>query len=92
MTNGVSLTDDFLLICIPIESLSIAAPISWNRHTKSNLTVDNVREFAKEIFNELRKEKENGDTLITDMLDRAVIRAVEAGAEGCVIADMTDYL
>jgi hypothetical protein len=43
--------------------------------------IDAVK-FAKDVAMELRREEEDGTTLVSEMLDAAVERAVENGAEG----------
>lgn len=82
----VSLIDNFLVIRVPIDALSVAATLAWGKHAGRDLTVTDLPAFANELLRELRKERENGDTLVTDMLDAAVVRAIEDGAEGAEIA------
>ncbi len=41
------------------------------------LKVFNKKEFAKEVYNALLAEDENGDTLLTKALDAAISKAVE---------------
>jgi len=38
--------------------------------------------FAKEVCAKLNEEEEDGSTLVTDMIDRGMIRAVEYGCLG----------
>ena len=70
------------VIRVPIDALPNAAAIAWERRSTNELIITDCSVFAAEILCELRREKENGDTLVTDMLDMAVLRAVENGAEG----------
>jgi hypothetical protein len=79
----VEIADDSIVIRIPIDALPSAAILAWKKY--GQLCVTRTRVFAQGVVAELRREKENGDTLVTDMLDAAVIRAVEYGAEGCAL-------
>lgn len=38
--------------------------------------------FSKDVLNELNRENEVGDSLLTEMLDKAIERAIENGSEG----------
>ncbi len=43
--------------------------------------------FAKEIMYSINAEAEDGSTLLTRMLDKAIINAVEGGCEGIAYDD-----
>ena len=44
--------------------------------------VSDAKVFAKEVVNYLNQEDEEGNTLVTRMLDKGVTLAIEYGAEG----------
>lgn len=43
--------------------------------------------FAHAVISALRSEEEDGTTLVHTMFDRAIIEAIEAGAEGIITGD-----
>lgn len=47
-----------------------------------NIQITNAVVFAREVMNEINRESEDGSTLLTDMLDEAIKRAVENGCMG----------
>lgn len=47
-----------------------------------NLKITDETVFAREVALEINREREDGSTMLTDMLDEAVKRAVENGCEG----------
>lgn len=47
-----------------------------------NIKITNVQEFALEVAREINRESEDGSTLLTRMLDKAIANAVENGCEG----------
>ena len=71
-----------IIIRVPFDALPVAAAVAWEGRSLRELKVTNIPVFATELVRQLLREKENGATLVTDMLDAAVIRAVEDGAEG----------
>src|SRR5574337_1845778 len=78
----VEIQGDQILIRIPISSLPIAAPIAWERYSPRKIVVTDLWPFAFEVLRQLKREQENGDTLVTGMLDTAVMRAIEIGCLG----------
>lgn len=56
--------------------------------TSQDIIVTDQDAFAKEILRELRREEEDGTTLVHLMLDKAAERAVENGAEGIEIPEV----
>jgi hypothetical protein len=78
----IEIIGDEIVIRVPIHAIPVAAAVAWETRSLRELKVTDVPVFAAELVSQLRREKENGDTLVTDMLDAAVIRAVEDGAEG----------
>ena len=83
----VDIIGDEIVIRFPVSALTIAAPIAWERHSPKSLRVTDLWNLSREVLNQLQQEKDNGDTLVTDMLDAAVVRAVENGAEGIEIEE-----
>lgn len=47
-----------------------------------NIIVTNARVFAREVVAAINDEDEEGGTLLSRMLDRAMAEAVESGCEG----------
>lgn len=47
-----------------------------------NIKITDAKVFANEVVQEINRESEIGDTLLTAMLDEAIKRAVENGCEG----------
>lgn len=47
--------------------------------------------FAKEVLHTLRREEEDGTTLVHEMFDKAIEEAVEQGAEGIVFPEDKEY-
>ena len=47
-----------------------------------NIKITDVQEFALEVAREINRESEDGSTLLTRMLDKAIANAVENGCEG----------
>lgn len=83
----VEIVGNEIVIRVPLDALPVAASAAWASRSLRELNVTDIPVFASELVNQLRQEKENGDTLVTDMLDAAVIRAVEWGAEGFDFGD-----
>ncbi len=78
-----------LVIEIGVETLAWATenhPDFWDQ----SLHVEDATVFAKEVIQELNHEEENGDTLITLMLDKAIGRAINHGAEGIEMPSIED--
>jgi len=47
-----------------------------------NIKITNAAVFAREVMYAINAENEDGSTLLTDMLDKAIKQAVENGCEG----------
>lgn len=79
----VSIEGNQIVMRVPISAVRDAAGYAfedaWGQH---NIEVIDEAEFAKELVTELRRERENGATMIHDMLDKACVRAAENGALG----------
>lgn len=71
--NGV------LKISIGIGTLAFAAEHDDNLGF-TDLTVMNQAEFAKDVLRELNREAEDGSTLVTRVLDKAITNAIEDGS------------
>lgn len=75
-------------IAIEMATLCFAAenhPDFWDGVSPAsvpNIKITDVQQFALEVAREINKESEDGSTLLTRMLDRAISNAVENGCEG----------
>lgn len=49
---------------------------------RGRYSVTDPAAFAADVLREINHEKEDGSTILTDLLDKAVERAIEQGAEG----------
>lgn len=76
---SVKIENDCLTIRIGIDTLAFAGN-KGGIFTTANIYDNKL--FAKEICYHLEDEKEDGSTLLTDMLDQAMMNAVEDGCEG----------
>lgn len=50
-----------------------------------------INAFAKEVLHALRDEEEDGTTVVHEMLDKAIVNAIEAGAEGILMPGDDGY-
>jgi hypothetical protein len=71
--------DGQLIISIGVNTMAWAAEQSDDLGFIS-LEVVNKAEFARDIQRELNEESEDGSTMITRMLDKAVIQTIEQGS------------
>ena len=80
-----------LHIIIPENVLKFAAenhPQFWNGETDASiLKVTDSSVFMKEVERWLTKEAEDGSTMLTGMLDKAILEAVDYGCEGVDLAE-----
>src|SRR6185312_4057499 len=83
----VEIIGDEVVILVPVESLPNAASIAWDRRSTRKIVVTDIWAFVAELVRELRREDENGDTLVTDMLDASVTKAIENGDLGFEFED-----
>ena len=80
--------DDCLVVRIGVGTIAVAATrceYFWDGESGTDVPcvkVDDDRIFADEVLRMLLVEAENGSTLLTDMIDQAIINAVEGGCEG----------
>jgi hypothetical protein len=88
--SGVAvLVDGAIVIRVPVAGLAAAVRQSCDGgHIGPPLIeISNEAAFAKAMVLELNREREDGETPITLMLDAAVIAAAECGADGCEVID-----
>lgn len=77
-----------ITIVIPKKVLRFATeqhPEFWDGETgedQPNVKIDDLDSFTKEVERAINDEREDGSTLLTDMLDKAIKSAVEDGCEG----------
>jgi len=79
-----------IVIRLPIECLSFIVPVALDESfgcPPHNISLESEDKLAVELVRELKAEAENGATLVTDMFDKAIKRAVENGAEGLNYGD-----
>lgn len=80
-----SVADGKLTISIDIGTLAWATVHECeNRDTgiPVGTNVIDAEQFAKDVLHELQDEREDGSTLVTDLLDRAAFAAFENGSMG----------
>lgn len=80
-----------LVIRIPARVLKFATenhPEFWDAENDSNrLKVTDPKVWLEAVRNTLEKEEEDGSTMLTALLDKAVAEAVEQGEEGVSLDD-----
>lgn len=71
---------------VGMDVLAFAAenhPDFWDGETDGpNIKITDMQEFARAVAEAVNKEAEDGSTLLTRMLDEAIVRAVEDGCDG----------
>jgi hypothetical protein len=70
---------DEIVIRISLDTLPIAAEAVWS---DDGYEISDIYTFAKELVWILNREEENGDTIVTDMLDKGINEALEQGVLG----------
>ena len=96
MAKGMPLRCQFKKDCIVIEIghevLAHATNINPDFYNdeldKGQYRVVDHKAFAKEVVGYLNQEDEEGNTLVTTMLDQGITRAIEGGSEG--VEDIED--
>lgn len=78
----VKIEGDEIVIRLPIDAIPNAAGIAMWEGFNCEYPVIDAKIFATELVRSLKKETEAGTTLVHLMLDKAVLVAVENGAEG----------
>lgn len=74
-----------IVIRIKIDAIPFAASVAFDEQygfEQHNIAVVDAPLFAKDLLGELQNEKEDGTTLVDEMLDTACVRAAENGAFG----------
>ena len=77
-----------IVISVPRRVLRFATeqhPHFWDGETgenQPNVKIEDIGLFMKEVVSAINDEREDGSTLLTDMLDEAIKKAVENGCEG----------
>ncbi|RYG88642.1 MAG: hypothetical protein EON59_03845 [Alphaproteobacteria bacterium] len=82
---NVGIEQDEIVIRVPVNALPDAAATAFDRHYGFDVrcaTVVDADAFALELVDRLNWEDENGDSLVTRMLDAACLKAEQWGAEG----------
>jgi len=80
--------DDGIDMGIGADALAFAAashPEYWDGKSGPdvpNIKVDGPADFAREVCAAINREDEDGSTLLTRMLDKAISMAVESGCDG----------
>lgn len=74
--NGV------LSISIGINTLAFCVTSEPRDSITSGVVITDPLEFAKDVLHALQDEREDGSTLVTDLLDRANAEAYEQGSLG----------
>ena len=87
----VEVRDGCLVVRIGASTLATAfdAHPEADRAVSWPVVVDQSH-FAREVVQELKREKEDGTTLVHEMLDKAMLSAMEQGAEGLSEAEAPD--
>lgn len=81
----IEIVDGAILITVPLSALRTAAAVAFDEAwgvEQHDIRVIDSSMFAADVLRELEAEDEDGTTLVHQMLDRAMIRAVEQGSEG----------
>lgn len=79
--------DNRLIISVGIDNLAWAA-VNHPKFWEYDLSILDNAKFAQEVLIELNHEKEIGDTLVTKMLDDAIIGVIEQGSEYVIDGDL----
>lgn len=75
-----------LVIRIDAKTLAFAA-IHLPQHDGQPLEVDDEDKLVRDVIGQLGKEDDDGSTVVTTMLDRAIIDAWEDGSDAFVEED-----
>lgn len=80
-----------LVITIPAGVLKFATenhPDYWDGENDRNpLKVTDAKVWMKSVRDALQAEEEDGSTMLTAALDKAIAHAVEQGEEGCELIE-----
>lgn len=86
-----SIQDGVLTIQIGVETLRNSVVFANWAHPFNEekddyfrtFTITDPQEFARDVLRALENEREDGSSLLTDMLDKACSDAVDDGSEAC---------
>jgi hypothetical protein len=77
------LRGDTIVITADLSQIGLCFDMALNQDPNTpDLVISDKAEFANELVYALNDEKENGDTLVHEMLDEAIRKAVDGGAFG----------
>jgi hypothetical protein len=89
MTECCRIVKGQIIIVVGKRNLKFATehhPEFWNGSSASAdgpyLKIDDISAFQREFVNAINAEREDGSSLLTDMWDAAIKKAVEDGCEG----------
>jgi hypothetical protein len=73
-----------IVIRLPLSVIPHALPYAIEREfgIESKIQLANAKTFGKEVVDALHREAEDGATLVTELFDKAFIRAIDDGAQG----------
>jgi hypothetical protein len=84
---SVKVEDDELVIRIGVDTLAWAGercPDLEDERYEPMFRIVNATEFANDVLHELKKEEEDGTTLVHLMLDKAIVSAIEQGSAAVI--------
>lgn len=90
---GALIDGDFVVIAIHKSAIQCATELHpdleyYNEDDQFDCPkVTNLNRFVEEVVDALNNEREDGSTFITDALDKAIVEAIESGAEGVKYRD-----
>lgn len=79
---------DLIDMKVGFDTLRFAAenhPDLWDGYSGSdvpNVKITDIKDFAAAVVREINREEEDGSTLLTRMLDQAILNAVDQGCDG----------
>lgn len=77
--RSIEVKNGELIIRVGVDVLPIAHEY-YNTPTTEKFKITNPEGFAHDVAYELRHEKEDGTTLVCEMLDKAIERAIDNGS------------
>lgn len=80
--RSIEVKDGELIIRIGVDVLPVAHEYC-NTPTTEKFRIINEEGFARDVAYELRREEEDGTTLVCEMIDKAIERAINNGSEHC---------
>lgn len=83
--NIMNIEGDEIVIRVPIDALPDIAATAFDHYygfDKHRIAVVDSKAFAKDLVEQLSKEDDCGNTMVTRTIDFACLEAESAGAEG----------